>query len=257
MVNQNDQQNGQPNGNGQPLGNDQPNGNDQPPDQPDAALAVNRIQVKVPPFWKQNPQLWFRQLEAQFSNSNIRSDLTKYNTVVGVVESDILTCVSDIVLNPPANDMYEAIKTRLINRFEETENKKLKNLLNDLSLGDMRPSDLLLKMRELSCNKVGEDLLRTLWLQRLPLTIQTVLSTSTDTLAQLSIMADTMFEVSEAPTVAAVNSAPVNQLNDLVNVVYKLDGKIESLKKSFRESSKGTRRNHEIVPQRPIERRLL
>lgn len=45
---------------------------------------VNRIQAKVPPFWKLNPQLWFKQIEAQFSNSGIVNDLTKYNTIVGV-----------------------------------------------------------------------------------------------------------------------------------------------------------------------------
>lgn len=75
---------------------------------------ISRIQVKVPPFWKQNPQLWFRQLEAQFAKSNVTQDLTKFNTIVGVVESDILAFVSDIVLNPPANNMYDTIKNRLI-----------------------------------------------------------------------------------------------------------------------------------------------
>lgn len=86
---------------------------------------INRIQVKVPPFWKKNPQLWFRQLEAQFSNSNISSELTKFNTIVGVMESDILSTVSDLVLDPPATDMYKAIKARLIQQFAETDTKKI------------------------------------------------------------------------------------------------------------------------------------
>lgn len=198
--------------------------------QPILNNAVNRIQVRVPPFWKLNPQLWFHQLEAQFANSNIVNDITKFNTIVGVMESDILSSVSDIVLQPPAIDRYEAIKRRLIQQFTDTDNKKLKSLLHELTLGDMKPSDLLRKMRELSCGKVGEDLLKTLWLQRLPLTIQTVLSTSNDDLNRLIVMADTMFDITEASTIQAISS----NNNDLVNVVRNLEDKIESLSKDFR-----------------------
>lgn len=89
--------------------------------------AVNRIQVRVPPFWKVNPALWFHQLEAQFANSNIVNDLTKYNTIIGIIESDILSSVSDIVLNPPPANRYTAVKDRLIKQFTETDNKKLKS----------------------------------------------------------------------------------------------------------------------------------
>ena len=84
------------------------------PNQPMLNNSVNRIQIREPPFWKQNPQLWFRQIEAQFANSNIINDLTKFNTIVGVIESDILASVSDIVLNPPQANLYDTIKQCLI-----------------------------------------------------------------------------------------------------------------------------------------------
>lgn len=196
---------------------------------------VNRIQVRVPPFWKVNPQLWFKQLEAQFTNSGIVNDLTKYNTIIGVVESDILSSVSDIVLNPPAINLYETLKARLIHQFTESDNKKLKCLLNELTLGDLKPSDLLRKMRELSCGKISEELLQTLWLQRLPTPIQTVLATSNDNLNQLMVMADTMFDISEA-SIQSISSPSETQLSDLVNVVYKLEDKISSLQKDLHAS---------------------
>lgn len=204
--------------------------------------AVNRINVRVPPFWKQDPQLWFRQLEAQFATSNIVNDLTKFNTIVGVIESDILSAVSDIVLNPPANHLYRTIKQRLINEFADSDTKKLKCLLNDLSLGDMKPSSLLRKMRELSCGKVGDDLLKTLWLQRLTESMQTVLSTRDEALDDLVVLADNMFDITEASSVRAVSTAQNSQFNDLVNVVCKLEGKIESLKQSFHEPKESYRR---------------
>lgn len=97
------------------------------------ANAVNRIHVRVPPFWKLNPQLWFKQIEAQFANSAINNDLTKYNTIVGVIDSDVLTYVSDIVLDPPNINLYETLKQRLIKNFTDSDNKKLDQLLHDLT----------------------------------------------------------------------------------------------------------------------------
>lgn len=83
---------------------------------------VNRIRIRVPPirvppFSKQNPQLWFQQLEAQFANLNIVDNLTKFNTIISAIEGDILSSVSDIVLNPPTANHYDAIKFRLIQKF--------------------------------------------------------------------------------------------------------------------------------------------
>jgi len=158
-------------------------------------------------------------LEAQFSNAGVNRDLTKYNTIVGVIESDVLDFVSDIVLAPPATRRYRAIKARLINQFTDSDTKKLNTLLNELQLGDNKPSNLLRRMRELSCGKVGDELLKTLWLQKLPATIQTILSTNTSPLTDLLPLADTMFETIDGFSVQAVISLPDNRLDDLVNAV--------------------------------------
>ena len=61
-------------------------------------------------------------METQFYNSDITRDKTKYNTIVGVIDSDILSCVSDIVLNPPPSKKYVTIKERLIKRFAKILN---------------------------------------------------------------------------------------------------------------------------------------
>lgn len=84
---------------------------------------IARVSIRVPPFWKANPALWFCQLEAQFENTGIQKDLTKYNTVVSSIESEILNQVSDIVLNPPVSNRYLALKKRLLDQFTDSDQK--------------------------------------------------------------------------------------------------------------------------------------
>lgn len=219
--------------------NNDHSGGSVPPNNPANGNHVQRVQLKVPPFWKKNPQLWFRQLEAQFSTSNITTEATKFNHLVGVIETDILDYVCDIILTPPAANPYQAIKKRLIKQFTVSDQQKLKALLEELQLGDLKPTDLLRKMKVLSCGKVSDELMQTLWLQRLPTTIQTVLATNTAPLDDLATLADTMYEVIQASSSAVVQEVKQSsdtKMNDLVNVVYKLEDKIDSLKKSFHKS---------------------
>lgn len=228
--------NAQPNA----LPNAQPNNN------------VNSVRIRVPPFWKNDPQLWFLQLEAQFALCNIVADLTKFNTVVGNVEAAFLDPVKDIIRTPPANNKYETIKTRLTTKFKESDNSKIKTLLTELTLGDLKPSDLLHKMQDLSCGKVGDDLLKILWLQRLPANIQSVLACSDDPLQNLSTMADKIFETSNNTSLHSIaESSKTN--SDLADMIYNIEDKINNLNKKIdmsrpRNKSKSPKRHR---PRRP------
>ncbi|GFQ92743.1 retrovirus-related Pol polyprotein from transposon 17.6 [Trichonephila clavata] len=117
------------------------------------------VPVKPPPFWKHNPVLWFVRLEAQFELAKI---LNEFNYVLSAVESDILNSVRDLVLKPPENGKYDALRKRLIEVHSESENSKIRILLQGLELGDQRPSQLLTRMRSLAGDNVGEPLLKSL-----------------------------------------------------------------------------------------------
>ena len=61
------------------------------PQPPQGHCRVNLIQIKVPPFWKADPELRFLQIEAQFTTAGIRADLSKYNQIVGKLEPDTIS----------------------------------------------------------------------------------------------------------------------------------------------------------------------
>lgn len=202
--------------------------------------AIRQVQIKLPPFWKQDPDLWFIQIEAQFSTAGIRANLSKYNQVIGKLDPDILSSVSDLIKNPPVNNKFQALKTRLTNQFTESDRMKLKTLFGDLSLNDGKPSDLLRKMREKSCNKVGEELLQELWSNRLPQQIQSILACSTEPLPQQVIMADKIFETLDLTSIQALKQQPSQFDNDFSKHFCQLEDKINSLQQVIDKSRSRT-----------------
>ncbi|GFU78115.1 uncharacterized protein TNCV_5003981 [Trichonephila clavipes] len=141
--------------------------------------------------------------------SGISSDDTKYSALVANLDAETLSYVSDIVLSPPNSDKYHTLSQRLITQFSDSETQKIKKLLTDLQLGDEKASHLLRKMKELSNGQLQDDFLQSLWLQRMPPHIQTVLSASSEPLDKLAIIADKVSEVVGASsTICAAKTVP-------------------------------------------------
>ncbi|GFS49351.1 uncharacterized protein TNCV_2411221 [Trichonephila clavipes] len=177
----------------------------------DTNTEIHKVAVKPPVFGRNKPKLWFLQLEAQFSNSGISNDTTKYNIVVAALDENVLDFVVDILSNSPHDDQYETLKNALLNRSADTEESRLKNLLTDMELGDRRPSDLSRQMKSLSGSSISDELIKSLWLQRLSQQTQAILSISKDSLNNIEEMADKIIVVYSSPEVCSVtnnNSSP-------------------------------------------------
>lgn len=195
--------------------------------------AIAAVSVKPSPFWKSMPVLWFDQLESQFELSRITNQRTKYNHVLSVLEGDIIRVVSDVVRNPHPTEPYNRLKETLINRLSASENSKLSQLVNDLSLGDRQPSQLLREMRELGEGRVGEDFLRTLWLQRLPENMQAILACTPGSLSELATCADKISEVlGKSSSIFALSSS---QTNGNKNSIDDLAAQMAELKADFKK----------------------
>lgn len=104
---------------------------------------VGKVSVRVPPFWPEEPEIWFAQVEGQFSISGITNDATKFNYVISQLDNKFSREVKDVILNPPACDKYGKLKTELIKRLTASNEKKLKQLLMHEELGDRKPSQFL------------------------------------------------------------------------------------------------------------------
>lgn len=211
---------------------------------------VNRIALRVPPFWKQNIQLWFSQVEAAFQLSGITNDDTKYASLVSSIDSESLNYVSDLIYTPPQQDKYDTLKRRLLSEFAESDGKRLKKLLNELQLGDSKPSTLLRQMRDLAAGQLNDEFLQKLWLQRLPTNIQAILSASNENLPQLTVLADKIHDITDSAEVYSVNNTETvaaiasPTLSDLQKQIERLTLQVEKLSQGrSRSQSRNRSRN--------------
>lgn len=208
--------------------------NDMHDEAPDArerqpVYGVRAINVKTPTFCRVNPALWFVQMEAHFEMNRVTADKTKYNAIVASIDGSILQQVSDLVLHPPANDRYLALKTRILERFADSDESRLKKLLTGVSLGDKKPSHLLRDMKELAGTGLSTAALKSLWLQRLPTQCQAILSISTaEDLDKLSAMADKICDISISE-ICTISSSSSNASNSKHNSNDSVNSKLDTL----------------------------
>ena len=204
------------------------------PEQPEQPIVeqdqISRVAIRIPPIWKQNIQIWFHQIECQFENCQIRNESTKYNYVISAIESDVLDRISDFFQNVPTVNRYTALKERLIHEFTDSEAKRTKKLLTEFDLGDQKPTTLLRQMRNLAGNKVTEDFLKTMFLDRLPAFVRQILSASDGSLAKIAEMADRIIETAPAGQIAPINHNPVESSLHAIEERFKaLEIKIDQI----------------------------
>lgn len=175
--------------------------------------ACDRIAVRLPPFWADDPEIWFAQIENQFLLAGVISEDTKFSYVAGHLDQRYAAEVRDILTNPPASGKYQRLKSELIKRLSESQENKLRRLLEHEDIGDRKPSQFLRHLRTLAGTVVPDDVLRPLWLGRLPASSQAILATQKKTeLDDLSNLADAISETTSRTRIAEVQSDPMEAL---------------------------------------------
>lgn len=200
----------------------------------DQSNLVQRVSVKVPPFWNDSPDIWFVQVESQFSNAGITTDESKFNTVVGAIESKILSHVREAVLNPPVGTKYTNLKEKLLKEFADSDYTNMKKLFSELSLGDNKPTFLLNEMRRLGGANVTDDVLKTLWMNQLPVQARAILATSTATLTELANTADKIVEVSSLSVVQQIEQTKSSSIDNRMSFMEKQINQLVSVVHSFK-----------------------
>lgn len=174
----------------------------------DQSIEANAVRVKLPTFWSNNPITWFIQAEAQFSLGRITIDSSKYYHVVATLPQDVAESISDLLQNPPANNMYAKLKSTLIERHSLSIEARIKKLISGEEIGDKKPSEYFRTLQRLAgnSNTVGSDLLKKLWLGRLPSLISVALVPHKDEeLSKVMKVADEIWEAMQSQNISVIN----------------------------------------------------
>lgn len=207
---------------------------------------IFKVGIRVPPFYPDDPDVWFAQLEAQFALANITNDTTKFYYVIGHIDQQYAKDVKDIMAKPPATQKYETLKSELISRLSASKTSKIKQLLHHEDLGDRKPSQFYRHLRNLAGPDFPDEYLQSIWVCRLPVNIQTVLAAHTST--PLEIQADVADRIAEvvlpSPQVNSATAIPVRD-HSLANELAELRKEIFELRK---EVNKRKSRSHSRQP---------
>ncbi|XP_039308631.1 uncharacterized protein LOC120358421 [Solenopsis invicta] len=188
--------------------------------------------AKLPPFWKEEPDLWFLQVEAAFGIAGIVRDETKYQYIIAHADPLFLPHITSLLRQPPAENKYETLKQRVLGAFTESEEVKLRKVLQGQQLGESKPTHFLQKIRNLAPVHVSDSIIKSMFLEQMPHQLRQILVANTDQdLDALTALADKLMEFSNPArlVVQQVNQADSDSSTDssLAAIIRRLD-KIEA-----------------------------
>lgn len=192
--------------------------------------------VPAPAFRRSNLEAWFVQMESWFVLHSIKSDNIKFSAIVTFLDPDMVTQLHQEVNSPPDRNKYDSIKKAALRHFGDSDNKKYMKLLSGVQLGDKKPSHLLNELRKLGNDSVQEDLLKTVWAQRLPVSVRTILAATPGTLSDLAKVADAVIESLDANPIVAevVSQGSSNSSQKILEIqIMELNKKFDRLSSSL------------------------
>ncbi|KYN22624.1 hypothetical protein ALC57_04977 [Trachymyrmex cornetzi] len=217
---------------------------------------TGKITIRIPPFWPEEPELWFAQIEGQFELCRIGSDHERYIHALSKIEPKQAKEVKDIIINPPSSRKYEALKEALIQRLTDSQEYRIRQLLETEEMGDRKLSQFLRHLATLAGTTVSEKLLRTLGLGRLPAQTQAILATrGEDNLNSVAEQADRIHEIgSKTAVLATTGPQPTSpreeSLEELRKQIAALTTKVERMTSAWEKNRSRSRSRNRLRGRR-------
>lgn len=194
--------------------------------------------VRLPKFMSNNPHLWFAQTERAFRLHGVTNDDDKFDHTTVNLDPEFAMAVEDLLTHPPTENKYETLKTRLLDKFAESPESKLRRLLQGGETTGLKPSEILSHMRRLAPESSSEPIIKSLFLSEMSQNIRPILTIwEENDLEKLAKIADKMLETSGINSSLAISSSCGQSSNTSVAAVSASDT-LKELSNSLRSLSK-------------------
>ena len=222
-------------------------------------LMVN-ITVALPTY---NPDVhsWFQQVETIFLMLRIKSQRIKVANLMQKLPPDVISRITDALAELPEKTPYDYLKDIILKRTGRSEEERIRDVLQNITIGDRTPAQLLRFMKsQLGSKHVSETVLRTLWMERLPSWVSQIIapmsrSTALDDLAD---SADLVFERSnnitsvQAPT---SESQTTKELRAMKKMMADLQKQLREMKVTRRQRPRDRTHSRHRRPRTPSYQR--
>lgn len=183
----------------------------------DHNVQINRVGIHLPRFEPTDPELWFAIADRSFEAAGIVTEQTKFCHAAACLGLTYTTEVKDLILNPPQPNPYTSLKEELIRRLGTSQAAKTKKLLEHEVMGDQKPSQFLRRLKDLGGESVGEGLIKTIWMARLPSLAQAILAAHQNIdLDNLANLADSILETTSVAQLNIASASSSTNDNDLL-----------------------------------------
>jgi hypothetical protein len=220
-------------------------------------------QIHIPAFNAADPELSLVLLERAFVKNEITTEIEKFNATMDTLNSNTVKEVRDVVISPPAENPYTALKTALIQRLATSREKQVRQLFDTAVIGEMKPSQFLRHLRQLGGADISDNLLRTMWADRLPQHLQAAVALQIDTpLDKVATVIDHMHDLVPSRQVYATSTQEHNatfvtkselvaELGDIKAQITKLTEAVEKLGQRDRSRNRSRGRSPHSSSQNP------
>lgn len=204
--------------------------------------------TKFPTFLKEHPEFWITQIESAFRTHDITRDQTKFDYVVQYAPPEVYPHIVALAIKPPEENKYEAVKKRILDAFSESEEARIRRILQGQNIGGKKPSHYLLELRNTAGTRVSDTVIRSIFIEQLPEQARYILAATEERdLDKLATIADRIIELHNPTSINMVEQDSSNpgtkSDNVLMQIMARLD-KIEArLKNSERNRSKSRTRS--------------
>lgn len=231
---------------------------------PEISATVTR--VPLPSLWTTQAEGWIFQIEAMFNLASVKSQRTKHDNILTILNPDQVTRLHDVLKVTclrECDDPYTKLITAIKDRYTMSEDRRVESLLAGVDIGDRTPSDFYRFLQTLAGDNtaVTIKMVERIWLRQLPEQVQLCVTTTSSTdMESILKTADKAFELirgrsrSQVNAVASTSKASKSEPNsDILDRLTSLEKMLKDLKfdRSSRSTSRGRNDKNGRSPAKP------